>query len=258
MQDLSGNFNMTLEWLVERHDPKIICHPAVVIFADLLWTRLAQWLGSATGPCLWKLLSSLKYCVVALSGTTSSSVDATSSSHCVLPGMHTVHTPAGSSCSEPLCCSASCQVFIAGQAILGRTDGSFEERIGTFCCRIFIYLGSMCRLLYSSSAWCRIVLRVDKASDRRNSKSTHGLCLAVVAASGPCLCVQPQYGGSQLQVELMCTHVLTSRWFRAQLGQARISRVCFFPRLRAGSTVVGAGAGARRQTLLLCQKRRST
>ena len=45
VQDLNSNFNMALEWLVERHDPKIICHPAVVIFADLLWTRLAQLLG---------------------------------------------------------------------------------------------------------------------------------------------------------------------------------------------------------------------
>ena len=37
-----GNFSMALEWLVERNDPKIICHSAVVLFADLLWTRMAQ------------------------------------------------------------------------------------------------------------------------------------------------------------------------------------------------------------------------
>ena len=36
------NFSRALEWLVERNDPKIICHSAVVLFADLLWTRMAQ------------------------------------------------------------------------------------------------------------------------------------------------------------------------------------------------------------------------
>ena len=33
---------MALEWLVERNDPKIICHCAVVLFADLLWTKVVQ------------------------------------------------------------------------------------------------------------------------------------------------------------------------------------------------------------------------
>ncbi|CAL1168617.1 unnamed protein product [Cladocopium goreaui] len=37
------NFSRALEWLVERNDPKIICHSAVVLFADLLWTRMAQY-----------------------------------------------------------------------------------------------------------------------------------------------------------------------------------------------------------------------
>jgi len=97
VQDLNSNFNMALEWLVERHDPKIICHPCVVIFADLLWNRLAQ----------YNFLLSRCYFLFSLC------------------------------------------VFIAGQAILGKTDGTFEERVATFCCRIFIYLGSMCRILYS-------------------------------------------------------------------------------------------------------------
>jgi len=97
VQDMSGNFAMALEWLVERHDPKIVCHPAVVIFSDLLWTRLAQ----------YNFLLSRCYFMFSLC------------------------------------------VFITGQAILGRTEGSFEERVATFCCRMFVYLGSMCRLLYS-------------------------------------------------------------------------------------------------------------
>lgn len=37
---------MALEWLVERGDPKVICHPCVVIFSDLLWSRLAQHPGA--------------------------------------------------------------------------------------------------------------------------------------------------------------------------------------------------------------------
>ncbi|CAK9017654.1 Pentatricopeptide repeat-containing protein [Durusdinium trenchii] len=67
---------MALEWLVERNDPKIICHPAVV--------------------------------------------------------------------------------FITGQAILGSPEPSMGERVAIFSCRIFIYLGSMCRILY-----CQIKLLYD-------------------------------------------------------------------------------------------------
>ena len=40
------------------------------------------------------------------------------------------------------------EVFIAGQAILGGVEPSMAERAGIFVCRIFIYLGSMCRILY--------------------------------------------------------------------------------------------------------------
>jgi hypothetical protein len=40
--DLDGNFSTNLEWLVDHEDPKIICHPVVVLFSDLLWDRLAS------------------------------------------------------------------------------------------------------------------------------------------------------------------------------------------------------------------------
>eukprot|EP00931_Biecheleriopsis_adriatica_P044428 TRINITY_DN2541_c0_g1_i2.p1 TRINITY_DN2541_c0_g1~~TRINITY_DN2541_c0_g1_i2.p1 ORF type:complete len:578 (-),score=129.09 TRINITY_DN2541_c0_g1_i2:275-1930(-) len=42
VQDAEGNFNQALEWLVEGKDPKIICHPVVVLFSDLIWNRLAS------------------------------------------------------------------------------------------------------------------------------------------------------------------------------------------------------------------------
>eukprot|EP00913_Durusdinium_trenchii_P014523 g13624.t1 len=40
-------------------------------------------------------------------------------------------------------------VFIAGQAVLGQRDESFEENVAIFACRCFLYFGSMCQLLYS-------------------------------------------------------------------------------------------------------------
>jgi hypothetical protein len=40
------------------------------------------------------------------------------------------------------------EVFIAGQAILSGVEPSMAERAAIFACRIFIYLGSMCRILY--------------------------------------------------------------------------------------------------------------
>jgi len=42
IQDADGGFNQALEWLVVGKDPKIICHPAVVLFSDLIWSRLAN------------------------------------------------------------------------------------------------------------------------------------------------------------------------------------------------------------------------
>ncbi|CAE7455446.1 unnamed protein product [Symbiodinium natans] len=41
IQDAEGNFNQALAWIVEGHDPKIICHDVVVLFSDLLWSGLA-------------------------------------------------------------------------------------------------------------------------------------------------------------------------------------------------------------------------
>mmetsp|Transcript_56346 Transcript_56346/g.91182 ORF Transcript_56346/g.91182 Transcript_56346/m.91182 type:complete len:1208 (+) Transcript_56346:127-3750(+) len=42
VQDADGKFNQALEWLVEAGDPKILCHPVVVLFSDLVWTRLVN------------------------------------------------------------------------------------------------------------------------------------------------------------------------------------------------------------------------
>jgi len=41
IQDEEGHFNQALAWIVEGHDPKIICHDVVVLFSDLLWSGLA-------------------------------------------------------------------------------------------------------------------------------------------------------------------------------------------------------------------------
>lgn len=41
-QDLDGNFSSNLEWLVSHGDPNIIRHPTVVLFADILWHRVAS------------------------------------------------------------------------------------------------------------------------------------------------------------------------------------------------------------------------
>ncbi|CAE8638544.1 unnamed protein product [Polarella glacialis] len=42
IMDAEGKFAQALEWLVENQDPKIICHPVVVLFSDLLWRRIAM------------------------------------------------------------------------------------------------------------------------------------------------------------------------------------------------------------------------
>lgn len=42
IQDLDGNFSSNLEWLVSHGDPNIIRHPTVVLFADILWHRVAS------------------------------------------------------------------------------------------------------------------------------------------------------------------------------------------------------------------------
>jgi len=41
LMDADGKFNKALEWLVDNEDPTVICHLVVVLFSDLLWTRLA-------------------------------------------------------------------------------------------------------------------------------------------------------------------------------------------------------------------------
>eukprot|EP00931_Biecheleriopsis_adriatica_P078657 TRINITY_DN5208_c0_g1_i1.p1 TRINITY_DN5208_c0_g1~~TRINITY_DN5208_c0_g1_i1.p1 ORF type:complete len:1104 (+),score=248.48 TRINITY_DN5208_c0_g1_i1:34-3345(+) len=40
--DEAGDFNQALAWLCEHNDPKIICHPANMLFSDLIWSRLAS------------------------------------------------------------------------------------------------------------------------------------------------------------------------------------------------------------------------
>merc|ERR1719181_611119 len=42
LQNAEGGFNQALQWLVVGKDPKIICHPAVVLFSDMIWNRLAN------------------------------------------------------------------------------------------------------------------------------------------------------------------------------------------------------------------------
>ena len=95
-QDTDGNFSMVLEWLVERNDPKIICHSAVVLFADLLWTRMAQHLRTDLPPKknMWKSLKqktrktilwySRRMRVNWPHSSHSKSIDAKSIIHCVV------------------------------------------------------------------------------------------------------------------------------------------------------------------------------
>merc|ERR1711988_191420 len=42
MQDGEGKMNKATEWLAENKDPKIICHPVVVMFTDVFWGQLAN------------------------------------------------------------------------------------------------------------------------------------------------------------------------------------------------------------------------
>lgn len=43
LQDDDGSFDQALEWLVDFNCPKIISHPVVVLFTDMLWTRVAMY-----------------------------------------------------------------------------------------------------------------------------------------------------------------------------------------------------------------------
>eukprot|EP00933_Yihiella_yeosuensis_P030274 TRINITY_DN2393_c0_g1_i2.p1 TRINITY_DN2393_c0_g1~~TRINITY_DN2393_c0_g1_i2.p1 ORF type:complete len:1119 (-),score=311.99 TRINITY_DN2393_c0_g1_i2:283-3639(-) len=55
MVDGEGSFNQALEWLVAAGDPKIVCHPVVVLFSDLIWSKIASWYFLA-GKC-WFLFT---------------------------------------------------------------------------------------------------------------------------------------------------------------------------------------------------------
>ncbi|CAK9074311.1 unnamed protein product [Durusdinium trenchii] len=43
VQDQDENFSQALEWLSDFGEPKIICHPVVVLFADMIWFHLAMY-----------------------------------------------------------------------------------------------------------------------------------------------------------------------------------------------------------------------
>ena len=37
----SGNFAQTMEWTAKSKDPKVVCHLALVLLADLVWSGVA-------------------------------------------------------------------------------------------------------------------------------------------------------------------------------------------------------------------------
>jgi len=39
--DAEGHFSQTIQWLTETLDPKIVCHPVIVLVTDSVWTRCA-------------------------------------------------------------------------------------------------------------------------------------------------------------------------------------------------------------------------
>jgi len=39
--DEEGSFSKTLGWMAERRDPKLLCHPVMVLVADFVWTKVA-------------------------------------------------------------------------------------------------------------------------------------------------------------------------------------------------------------------------
>eukprot|EP00929_Paragymnodinium_shiwhaense_P055737 TRINITY_DN2790_c2_g2_i1.p1 TRINITY_DN2790_c2_g2~~TRINITY_DN2790_c2_g2_i1.p1 ORF type:complete len:1147 (-),score=315.94 TRINITY_DN2790_c2_g2_i1:353-3709(-) len=42
LMDLDGEFAKTMEWVVRAMDPKIVCHPVLAVFGDIVWARLAS------------------------------------------------------------------------------------------------------------------------------------------------------------------------------------------------------------------------
>jgi len=43
VQDGEGNFAQALEWLAASKDPRVAVHPVVVLFSDLMWTRVVMY-----------------------------------------------------------------------------------------------------------------------------------------------------------------------------------------------------------------------
>ena len=39
--DEEGAFNKTLSWITSTRDPKLVCHPVIVLVADIVWSRVA-------------------------------------------------------------------------------------------------------------------------------------------------------------------------------------------------------------------------
>ncbi|CAL1155095.1 unnamed protein product [Cladocopium goreaui] len=74
MVDEVGDFSKALRWIVKAGNAKIICHPAVVLVADILWSRIASAYFLALR--FWMLLVLLCFVV----------------SQSVLPRLHTVST----------------------------------------------------------------------------------------------------------------------------------------------------------------------
>merc|ERR1719277_790527 len=39
--DGNGDFSKTIEWLTDRRDPKIVCHPCITMVTDTVWSQVA-------------------------------------------------------------------------------------------------------------------------------------------------------------------------------------------------------------------------
>merc|ERR1719217_969430 len=93
-----GNFNKALSWITSTRDPKLVCHPIIVLVPDIVWTKVA---------CRSFLYGKLWFFFTLF-------------------------------------------IFIISQSIIEHINTeSEEEHITVFCCRTFIYLGSMTQLMYS-------------------------------------------------------------------------------------------------------------
>eukprot|EP00439_Symbiodinium_sp_Y106_P043259 s564_g5.t1 len=54
VQDGEGNFAQALEWLAASKDPRVAVHPVVVLFSDLMWTRVVMYHFLAEMHCCKK------------------------------------------------------------------------------------------------------------------------------------------------------------------------------------------------------------